>query len=137
MESVMEVLEKIEKEAVESSQEIRVLKKVKIGQAVRQGDIYLMRVSDDLKTGVQVKSTQLAPGTNQGSRHIVTGKVECFASCGERPKGCSDRVLLGPVVKSKESFEVQHPEHAWIQLPSGTYQTIYQLDPKKMQRVQD
>jgi hypothetical protein len=46
--------------------------------------------------------------------------------------------LVGPLVVSKDRFELTHPEHAHFSLPAGTYQVIYQGDWQgQMNRARD
>lgn len=132
MESVLEVLGKIEQEAAVSSPECRVIKSIKIGDAVRQGDIYIRRVDPKHAKGGLLKTLQLAPGSNSGSRHCVEG-AECYAGADEK----INNAVRGPVIVAKDRFKVTHPEHAHFDLPKGTYQVTYQLDARTLQRVRD
>lgn len=111
-----------------------------IGKHIRQGDIYVERVADNVnKKGFdRTSNRQLAPGSNSGSRHTVSEAVEVFA-----PKDINVKQVdlgfkaTGPILVSKDRFTVDHPEHASFSLPAGTYQVCYQVDPKTMQRVLD
>ena len=93
--------------------ELRVVQSIEVGQAVRQGDVYITRIAD-ITNKNEAKSWQLAPGTSKGSRHIVEQResVRVYAYSG------SD-VTTGPQIGAKTCFCVTHPEHADIKLPAG------------------
>lgn len=135
----MELLEaytSIEQAAQKPQTERRVVKAIKPGQAVRQGDIYLV-ATENLKAGKPVTSRQLAPGETQGSRHIAEAPCQIFESPGHPIKGIASNALLGPVVESTQPWNLAHPEHAHVTLPPGQYQVVYQLDFAAQRRVQD
>jgi hypothetical protein len=132
---------------------IRKLEKVAVNQGARQGDLYIMRVQKADKKGHTFKITlprgvheltigkawegnQLAPGTNGGSRHICASKDT--AICNVQASGPS-RVLFGPLMRccDKEGLKIEHPEHDHLHMPPGDYITIYQMDARTLQRVQD
>jgi len=136
MTEVLEVVKKIKKEAERASPEIRVIKSLKIGQGIRQGDVYLVRIDDSVNTGAALKQKKLVPGEHQGSRHVVSENANLFEPKGTQ-KGISQTAILGPVVRSKERFSVTHPEHAHFSLPSGTYQCVQQLDARTQLAVRD
>jgi len=127
------------KETAKVRPEVRHISKMTIGQAVRQGDCYIVRISMTHKPGMPRKDFQLAPGTSRGSRHIATGeKIEVFeASAIPRRSGINSRALLGPVMVAKSRCLVTHPEHAHVDLPPGAYQILYQMDMQTQERVQD
>lgn len=93
-----------------------------IGDAIRQGDLYLVRIGLAVQ-GPIAKSRQLAPGTTQGSRHMAVG--ECDVIDGSQPstqreiqtaigKVNGNRIpveLLGPVVVVHGNTTIEHPEH--------------------------
>ena len=115
-------------------EDVRFIRTIQEGQAVRQGDVMLLRVSDNHKRGKVLPNTgslQLAPGNTKGSRHVAEGSFEAFETHD------SSDPLAGPVIHAKERIDVTHPEHADISLPSGTYRVGYQLDPRTMRRVAD
>ena len=119
--------------------ETRVVDKIKIGDFARQGDVYLERISSPSKDWQETKNHQLAPGNSPGSRHVVSQGPRLFVSPTANP---TDRTrqgtrLLGPQIVAKESFTVEHPEHAHITLPAGTYQSSYQLDFNQQRAVRD
>jgi hypothetical protein len=111
---------------------------MKLGEAVRQGDLYLFKVEKDV-SGLKAipGQKQLVPGTTQGSRHHAEAPAVLFENDGSSVEGIDTNALLGPIVDSPSRFEVSHPEHAHISLPAGTYQVLYQLDFQAQRRVAD
>jgi hypothetical protein len=124
-----------------------------ISDHVRQGDIYITRIhptkNSTFETG-QDKVTvspkdyitkakevdgvvQLVPGMSTGSRHIVrpNAKVRVMLN----PK--NNNALIGPIIEAETRFCVEHPKHAHMDLPAGTYQVTYQLNAATQQRVRD
>lgn len=91
------------------------------GNAVHQGDVYLLLLDKLPDNLTKVTDRQLAPGTTKGSRHVAEGDVEIFVARHRSP-------LTGPVVRAKDTWFLRHPEHADHQLPAGDYQVIYQQD---------
>jgi len=116
---------------------------------VRQGDVYLRpyrgepltyhyargEISVERDTATEeIQDRQLAPGTTQGSRHIVEGGgVRLF----RHPR--QDHPLIGPVLVVTSRCTVTHPEHAHISLPPGEWQVTYQDDlmQQEIARVRD
>lgn len=118
----------------QASPKVRVVKAIAVDEAVRQGDIYLTRIVS-IPSGVRTTNDrQLAPGTSQGSRHIVAGDgVTIYARVND-----SDP-LQGPYLKADKAFTVEHPEHGHINLPAGDYSCRYQRDfsAEELARVRD
>lgn len=110
----------------------RMVRTIVAPQWIRQGDINVQRVADDAPRGKPTTERQLAPGTSKGSRHTVSGEVRVFEPAVADP-------LTGPIIESDERFVVEHPEHANVSLPSGTYAVTYQRDfaQEERARVQD
>lgn len=136
MKTAQEAFEMIRLTADEKAvSEIRFIKKMEIGQVVRQGDIYIHCVGDKHPHGDKTNNRQLAPGSTQGSRHTVEGNVDVFN--GTTAPEWASRALIGPYIYGKERFVVPHPEHAHVSLPSNGYQITYQLDAQTMMRVDD
>lgn len=126
--------------------ETRYVERMEAGQFVRQGDIYLVCLAmNQVPEGlVPTDNRQLAPGTTQGSRHIVDNTVDVFKhpKQGEivltnRTRGSEAGHAIGPVIVAKDYFQVTHPEHAHMSLPAGTYQVLGQIDPVELRRVLD
>lgn len=150
----MDTATKIE-EAIESvakapfSQEVRVTRRIEVGQAIMQGDVILHRVPNDWPRGKELGTRQVAVGEGVGSRHVAVGEVTVFEGA-KLPEGVSapfdgaERMMLGPVVVAnpgteEQSFTLEHPNHPWHTLPckDHTYQVTYPVDGHTQKRVQD
>lgn len=136
-------IERIRKSA-KHMPEVRVIKVMKIGQVIRQGDVYLEKVKDSHPHKKEHKGLQLAPGTSKGSRHCIheNPKIKLFLPHEEFITIKGKRFFQGPVIKAGaettiESVLVTHPEHAFCKIPPGTYQTRFQTDIARQQRVRD
>lgn len=116
--------------------DIRVVKNMKVGQVVRQGDVYLKMIkSPEIdESYAEYRNNQIAPGNTKGSRHIVSGNVKMFI---KKEMSRQDNATTGPVISASEEFCVTHPEHAHMQLPAGDYQVTYQLNFAQQHRVRD
>jgi hypothetical protein len=128
-----EITEKAKEKAVT---EIRHVEKIEVGQAVRQGDIYVHRVSADHPRGKKLENRQLALGDSQGSRHVAELPADVYEGSA-LPPGCDRDTFLGPVIVSLGRFKIAHPEHAHFSLPEGTYQVTHQSDARTKKRVVD
>lgn len=139
---VAKVAERIEQEAKNASSAKRVLKKMKIGETIRQGDIYLVRIENlsasELKTLKKWGGEQLVRGSQGGARHMAVG-AKLYESDRQRFRGNgrARTTLLGPIVVADRRLTVTHPEHAHFELPRGHYQVVNQLDPRTMRAVLD
>lgn len=131
--------EAIAKAAATPNTAVRHVKAIAIGEHCRQGDIYVERIKAATKGWKPSKNRQLAPGTSQGSRHVVAGDVALTVSGEARPVARAGNVarLLGPQIVAKGRFKVEHPEHAHLSLPAGTYQVSYQMDWSSQRAVRD
>lgn len=123
--------------------EVRVTRRIEIGTAVHQGDLYLHAVAADFTHGKELGTRQVAVGNTVGSRHIAEGVgVTVYAGTTlppgvKAPEWCRKGDLLGPVVVATEPWTLTHPEHAHHQLPAGTYAVTNQADYATRQRVMD
>lgn len=144
--TTIEVHNIIVENAKTSSQEVRIVKKILPGQAIRQGDIYMICVNPKGETVIpatkftnellidtrnyktKTKNRQLAPGTSKGSRHIITSVAEIFEYTNTRWD-----ILGGPLVVSDVEIVLAHPEHAHYRLPAGTYAVRFQRNYAKDQ----
>lgn len=94
-----------------------------ICDSVRQGDVYITLLGE-VPAGYKLEKNwdlQLAPGTTQGSRHVLDLRsgVQCY-----RHEDASE--FDGPVLVISELREVTHPQHGhWI-LPPNIYGFSYQ-----------
>ena len=110
---------------------------MKIGQVVRQGDIYIHKVEDNHPHGERLKNHQLAQGFTLGSRHIADETIEVYEGV-QLPEWVDRNHFLGPVLVCKKATSlIHHPEHSNIALGQGTYQIQHQRDLRTMQRVRD
>jgi hypothetical protein len=98
----------------------------------RQGDIYLTLLKSVPAKAKLVKkpSLQLAPGTTQGSRHILASDdgltVYAFSDANE---------FQGPILKLAKECELTHPEHGNFILPPGIYSVTYQRTQDALDRA--
>lgn len=129
MTTALEAHQAIAQAAAKPDTELRMVKSLAVGEWIRQGDVMLLRVSRrPSKFNTETKNRQLAPGTTQGSRHVLAAGPTIYA----KPEG--DDALLGPVIVAKERFLLEHPEHAHFSMPAGTYQCRYQQDYSEVER---
>lgn len=123
---------------------LRITRRIEIGHAIQQGDLYVHRVPEDHGRGIQIGTNlvQVALGTGNGARHIAEGDVQvfsgtCLPAGVTAPNDVEDNEIVGPVIVAGKTWLLTHPEHPHHRLPAGTYQVTYQYDPKTMRRVQD
>lgn len=121
-----------------AKQAVRYIDAIKVGEFIRQGDVYLERIEkrdmESYKTVTQDR--QLAPGTTKGSRHIVAASSNVTIYTTENVHS----FLMGPQIEAKDRFVLEHPEHAHFSLPAGTYQARYQqewTEKDEVRRVRD
>ena len=132
--SVVEMRESVEGSTAADTKTLNAAD-LKLGNVVRQGDIYLTLISD-LPEGKASIDMQLAPGESQGSRHILKGDVSIVEVKSFKNVNAA---LIGPAFKCNSAVEVTHPEHGNVILPEGTiWQTTYQQSyADEVRRVQD
>jgi hypothetical protein len=103
----------------------KVIDRMEPGEAVRQGDLYLIRLAKLPKGLARMEdpSPQLVPGRTRGSRHVITPDTfpACVLYAPARPTEFD-----GPVIDAVAAFEVSHPEHGHFILPAGVYAVRYQ-----------
>lgn len=142
----MQTMEQAVKQVTQSKAdaEVRVIRRMEIGSAIQQGDIYLHRLPDDVRTGKLLHQgrAQVALGSNMGARHVADGEIEVYEAKSlphgvKAPMDVDAREVMGPIIKAKKAFSLTHPEHAHFKLPKGTYGVTYQYDPRTMRRVAD
>lgn len=123
-----QVFEAIQRESKRHRADVRHVASMSPGECARQGDVYLTMLDRlPAQLGKKTEQRQLAPGTTQGSRHIVA--ASCGATIYEPAAGAS--ALLGPVIDSPGRLLVEHPEHGHLDLPRGVYQATFQRDYAK------
>lgn len=118
------------------------------GDVIRQGDLYLVAIDSIPKNAKPTRERQLAPGTSQGSRHILVGDCEVFTMDVEQvsklikkalPNCDVPTALIGPVFRTIGEVTVGHPEHGHRTLPAGEcFAVVYQRDfAEEVRRVAD
>ena len=128
--SVQQRAEKIKSDGVQ-----RFPDAASVGDAVRQGDLYITRMAAIPSGCVLVPDhpAQLAEGASQGSRHVLDALegVEVFRRVDED-------ALQGPLLRISVERTVTHPEHGdWV-LPAGCYEITYQRQfADELRRVTD
>lgn len=146
MKTIEQAINEVLAHSTSPDAEIRIARRLEIGRAIHQGDVYVRRVPDDHPRGAALGTRQVAVGEGVGSRHVAEGEgVEVFAgdpACAPAllPKmsGSRERRLcLGPVVVATGTWCLTHPKHAHHRLPAGTYQVTYQLDAKTRRAARD
>ena len=106
---------------------------------IRQGDVYFHCIGSVPKgtTKQKRKQLQLAPGTTQGSRHIITEATAGNCELYDLPNATP---LDGPVLEvCKTPVEVSHPEHGHVVFTvPGVYRIYYQRQfAEELRRVMD
>jgi hypothetical protein len=134
-EETAKMYEKIQSIAANNNDAPRRIEAMQIGQVVRQGDVYIHRVSADHPKGDKLKSRQLAVGSTKGARHVAEPPAAVYQ--GIMPPPDCDSTLLGPRIDSERRFTISHPEHPDFSLPAGAYQVTHQMDARTMKRTQD
>ena len=130
---------------------LRIMDECPVGEGIRQGDLYLIRINPtgettwemgngqpitvDADKYVSKGDAQLAPGNTQGSRHIIADEslmhVKICRCLSER------NPILGDIIHAEKAWRVNHPEHDPFMMPAGSYIVAYQLDWKTKRRVHD
>lgn len=110
-------------EAIRNDEPQRFPEAASVGDVARQGDLYIELLASVPSGAVREKnpSAQLAPGTTQGSRHIL----DSLAGVKAYRLG-SPTVLDGPILDLSKERTITHPEHGWLILPAGIYSVTYQ-----------
>jgi hypothetical protein len=105
------------------------------GDVVRQGDLYLVAIDEAPPPTGSYPGRQLAPGSTQGSRHVVEGECTLYTPQAASAQAILARLIpateesrhfFGPVVLAPGPVTITHPEHGHRTLPAGTYLTTYQ-----------
>ena len=115
-----------------------------VGDAIRQGDLYLVVSEAPPEHFIRVdrpKDTdrQLVPGNTTGAKHCLDSLegVEMW-----RPKDWSEESLDGPVVRLSRERTVMHPTHGAVVLIAGMtfachYQREWDREQEKERRARD
>ena len=135
----LQVIEKIKRSA-KAMPKVRVIQEMKIGQVVRQGDIYIERVKEIEGKGNAITSRQLAPGTTKGSRHIV-GDSPAVTIWKSKPSLNGKAAFqIGPAIEAVGDLSITHPEHAFIKFlvkSKQCFQVWFQSDWARQARTKD
>jgi hypothetical protein len=114
------------------------------GDAVRQGDLYLIIVEDVPSGYVPISKPkaadkQLVPGNTDGARHCLDAiaGVKLY-----RPKEWGEESLDGPCFVLTKPREVLHPVHGPVAVPAGfavlcRYQREFDKELQKERRARD
>lgn len=149
MQSVSKQVESIQRSAESmNAAKIETIVAASAGDVVRQGDLYLICISNPA-AGKRSERRQLAPGDTQGSRHMAEGecrvietadKAAVAAAINRLVKGANvPEQLVGPIVECEGPTTIAHPEHGDKILPAGsTWAVVYQRQfAEEVRRVQD
>lgn len=135
--NALELIKKVELDAkVKAKPDAVIYGAMSAGDMHRQGDVYITRLDALPADAVKAeKQAQLAPGTTQGSRHVINAAhmrhCEFFALRQPTP-------LQGPIIRAKKPVEIQHPEHGHVTVPPGVYGITYQRQlADELRRVAD
>lgn len=146
--NVKEMIQKIEDAANAAVKTPVDASDLKVGDVIRQGDVYIARLPDGAHIGKPHKAElalKLALGETAGSRHILEGDFQAYDRDEKSPmpeacKASSVTPLWSPAFKvGKGGATITHPEHAHVVnlVPGCSYQAWQQMDPRTRQRVQD
>ena len=127
--NVSETMKHIEEFAAMADNETRYVRQMDVGQVIRQGDIYVTRLPDGTQLGKETTQRQLAPGSTNGSRHVIDGDTHVVSRNGN--------ALIGPVFRvDGDQCEISHPEHAHVVIfQRGVYGVTYQRDFAQEERT--
>lgn len=96
---------------------------IKIGQAVRQGDVLLQRVESLPDRAITRRRRDLAVGSR--ASHIAADPAQTYEL-----KGTTDIY-----VASEVRWALEHDEHAWFILPPGVYRSWRQIETIGMSKA--
>lgn len=107
---------------------------------VRQGDVFIRKVADDVKVGEEIKRDKdrviLAYGEVTGHAHAITDKnAVLFQALDPKAIELGTRFLK---ILDKVAT-LNHDEHGSINLPQGTYEVVTQVEytPQGLRNVAD
>ena len=122
-------------EAIRNDEPQRFSEAASVGDVARQGDIYLEKLAGvpDGCTLEEKPLSQLAPGTTQGSRHIIDSLEGVTVYRLSNPTE-----LDGPILDLATERTITHPEHGNLIMPPGVYGVTYQRAfAEEIRRVAD
>lgn len=144
--TVKETIEKIQEQAKinaarDKEQKVKTVPLMKVGEVIRQGDIYIHKVADNHPVGEQLDRRQLADGHSIGQRHMLLGEFKIYEGV-ELPSWVdkSTNQRLGYAFDVTGECRNSHPEHdhyLFLEDRKGRYQVTYQLDMQTLRKVSD
>lgn len=131
---------------VRPGQPIRFSEAAAPGDAIRQGDLYIVVVdSVPQKSGYSKveklgeEHRQLVPGNTQGAKHALDSLqgVEMW-----RPDTWNEDILDGPYIRCLQERTITHPTHGAVTIPKGftvkfRYQKEWDREQEKERRARD
>lgn len=117
------------------------------GDVIRQGDLYIIALESPIPGG-KPSSHQLAPGTTQGSRHVVEGDCDVLSVDEKKaldsiqklvPATKGKTLFIGPMIEARGPVRITHPEHGDRTIPGdASYLVTYQRTwANEIRRTQD
>ena len=79
---LVETMEKVKQGAESNIPDVRFIKTMETGKVVRQGDIYIHKVSNSHRHGAKAKANQLAFGTTKGLFLFLSPIIPSFLQLG-------------------------------------------------------
>lgn len=116
------------------------------GDAIRQGDLYIMVIDSMPKGYAKIANQkfteqhrQLVPGNTQGAKHCLDSLegVQMW-----HPNNYGEESLNGPCLKLSQERIIQHPTHGSVTIPAGMmvqcfYQREYDAEQQRARRAAD
>ena len=106
----------------------------------RQGDIYVLRVSEKHPVGEVIQRNQIADGVSIGARHILNGNFEVYEGVKPHPKvnDLHAKAGLGYCIDVEPTTVLTHPEHDnYVFKTRGRFQVHHQIDLRTLKRAAD
>jgi len=89
---------------------------LRIGQAIRQGDVILQRVAALPDSATPRRRRDLAVGSR--ASHLAADPAQTYEVDG------SDDIYI----RAEQRWALEHDEHAWFVLPPGVYRSWRQIE---------
>ena len=154
--NVFEAVQAVERAAETPNPEIREVTEMKIGQSIRNGDFFLVKIKGtrlNKRKDSALATLDLGGDVENPTRHLIVGNdVQLLPALplagfkvldvdGETLREVTELTtttpILGPVIVAKSDFRVTHPEHAELRMPAGYYQIVRQVDIVTRQVLED
>lgn len=132
-------LARVEEAAANPDTNTRDGTKLKAGEALRHGELYILRIDgrrmNKRKTGA-LSTTDLTEG-KATTPHTVMGSAVLYPSLlGDIP-GVLSHAIRGPIVVAEGNWSVTHTTHPTANFSKGVFQIITQIDGATLKRVED